>query len=164
MDGTQSTTRQPLHLAESLDVQGWSHLDAVILAALATCSPVLLVGLHGTAKSFLVERLALALGLSFRHFNASLVNYDDLVGIPLPGTIDHTLELDCARHARLFFGSADLGLDTAAPGTFTLKPSSAMRDALAKDYEAMAGMVFGDVPPLDVVLASAERLEAAVRT
>ena len=77
---------------------------------------------------------------------------------------DHALAIDCAHHARLFFGSADLGLDTAAPGTFTLKPSSAMRDALAKDYEAMAGMVFGDVPPLDVVLASAERLEAAVRT
>jgi hypothetical protein len=42
---------------------------------------------------------------------------------------DHALAIDCARHARLFFGSADLGLDTAIPGTFTLTPSSAMRDA-----------------------------------
>lgn len=73
--------------------------------------------------------------------------------------VDHELAIDCAHHARLFFGSADLGLDTAVPGTFTLTPSPAMREALEKDYEAMAGMVFGDVPPLDEVLRSAEHLE-----
>jgi hypothetical protein len=73
---------------------------------------------------------------------------------------DHALALDCARHARLFFGSTDLGLDTAAPGTFTLTPSAAMSDALLKDYEAMAGMVFGTVPSLDAVLASVKTLEA----
>ena len=72
---------------------------------------------------------------------------------------NHALAIDCAHHARLFFGSADLGLHTAAPETFTLTPSAAMRDALARDYEAMAGMVFGEVPALDTVLASAERFE-----
>lgn len=72
---------------------------------------------------------------------------------------DHELALDCARHARLFFGSADLGLESAAPGTFTLAPSAAMLDALARDYEAMAGMVFGEVPRLTDVLASAQRFE-----
>ena len=72
---------------------------------------------------------------------------------------DHALARDCAHHARLFFGSADLGLDTAAPGTFTLIPSPAMRGPLARDYEAMSGMVFGNLPPLDAVLLSVERLE-----
>lgn len=76
--------------------------------------------------------------------------------------IDHELAIDCAHHARLFFGSADLGLDLAAPGTFTLTPSPAMREALKKDYEAMAGMVFGDIPPLDTVLRSAEHFEQIV--
>lgn len=75
---------------------------------------------------------------------------------------NHALAIDCAHHSRLFFGSADLGLDTAAPGRFTLTPSSAMRDALAKDYEAMAGMVFGAIPSLDDVLASASRFEQMV--
>ena len=75
---------------------------------------------------------------------------------------DNALALDCARHARLFFGSADLGLDSAAPGAFTLMPSAAMRDALAKDYEAMAGMVFGVVPSLNDVLGSVQRLEEAI--
>jgi MoxR-like ATPase len=67
-----------------LGIVGWSALEPLVLAALATEAPVLLVGAHGTAKSLLVERLAGALGLVFRHYNASLVSYDDLVGIPLP--------------------------------------------------------------------------------
>ena len=75
---------------------------------------------------------------------------------------DHALAIDCARHARLFFGSADLGLDTAVPGTFALMPSPPMFDALVKDYEAMAGMVFGAVPPLQEVLASVASFEAMV--
>lgn len=75
---------------------------------------------------------------------------------------DQELAIDCAHHARLFFGSADLGLDIAAPGTFTLTPTPAMREALEKDYEAMAGMVFGDIPPLDTVLRSAEHFEQLV--
>lgn len=75
---------------------------------------------------------------------------------------DHALAIDCAQHARLFFGSVDLGLDTALPSTFTLTPTTAMRDALARDYEAMSGMIFGEIPPLDAVLASAGRLEQIV--
>jgi len=75
---------------------------------------------------------------------------------------DHELAIDCAHHAKLFFGSADLGLDIAVPGTFTLTPSPAMREALEKDYVAMAGMVFGDVPPFDAVLRSAEHFEQIV--
>lgn len=76
--------------------------------------------------------------------------------------VDHELATDCAHHAKLFFGSADLGLDMAAPGTFTLTPSLAMRKALEKDYEAMAGMIFGDIPPFDAVLRSTERFEQIV--
>jgi hypothetical protein len=72
------------------------------------------------------------------------------------------LAANCATHARLFFGSADLGLTTAAHGTFTLTQTRAMRDALHADYVAMAGMIFGDVPPLDAVLASIEEIERRV--
>lgn len=72
------------------------------------------------------------------------------------------LATNCATHARLFFGSADLGLTTAAHGQFTLTPTPAMRDALSAGNVAMAGMIFGDVPPLDAVLASIEELERRV--
>lgn len=75
---------------------------------------------------------------------------------------DHKLAIDCAHHARLFFGSADLGLDNATPGTFTLIPNTTMRDSLKKDYDAMAGMIFGDIPPFEAVMHSAEHFEQIV--
>jgi hypothetical protein len=37
-----------------------------------------------------------------------------------------------------------------------------MRDLLRTDYQAMAIMIFGDVPNFDAVLASIADLEAAV--
>ena len=75
---------------------------------------------------------------------------------------NHALALDCAQHARMFFGSADFGLDSAAPGTFTLTPTAQMQDALARDYVAMSGMVFGKRVELDTVLASVLRLEQLI--
>ena len=75
---------------------------------------------------------------------------------------DHRLAADCAMHARLFFGSPDLGLDSATAGTFTLTPDAAMHDALGRDYAAMSGMIFGDIPPLDTVLASVATLQEAL--
>lgn len=79
-------------LTEALNIRGWSHLDAVILAALVNEAPLLLVGPHGTAKSLLVERFSKALGLEMRHYNAALINYDDLVGIPMPDESGTQLE------------------------------------------------------------------------
>jgi MoxR-like ATPase len=71
-------------LTKPLGLLGWERLEPVLLAALATREPLLLIGKHGTAKSFLLERLAQVLHLNYRFYNASLVNYDDLVGIPVP--------------------------------------------------------------------------------
>jgi MoxR-like ATPase len=68
-----------------LGIVGYDHVEPVVLAALATETPLLLIGPHGTAKSLLLARLAHALGLAWRHYNASLVNYDDLIGYPVPG-------------------------------------------------------------------------------
>ncbi len=91
VDQKQSTSER-LGITQSLGIQGWKHLDPVLLAALATRSPLLLVGPHGTAKSLLIERIAEALGLSMRHYNASLLNYDDLVGIPIPEEGNNSLK------------------------------------------------------------------------
>jgi MoxR-like ATPase len=71
-------------LLRSLNLFGLDHLDPVILAALADERPLLLVGAHGTAKSELLNRLAAALNLEHRHFNASLISFDDLLGYPVP--------------------------------------------------------------------------------
>jgi MoxR-like ATPase len=74
-----------------LDLYGLDRLAPVLLAALATEEPLLLIGAHGTGKTLLLTRVAEALGLAFRHYNASLLNFDDLVGFPLPGK-DGSLE------------------------------------------------------------------------
>ena len=68
-----------------LGLYGLGGIAPVLVAALATEEPLLLIGSHGTAKSLLLTRVAVALGLEFRHYNASLLNFDDLVGFPLPG-------------------------------------------------------------------------------
>ena len=59
-------------------------IEPVIFAALITAEPLLLIGPHGTGKSFLLNRISAVLGLESRHYNASLLNFDDLVGYPLP--------------------------------------------------------------------------------
>ena len=73
-----------MHLLCTLNLYGLDHLDPVLLAALADARPLLLIGAHGTAKSELLNRVATALGLEHRHYNASLISFDDLLGYPVP--------------------------------------------------------------------------------
>ncbi len=72
---------------------------------------------------------------------------------------DRQLGEDCARHARMFFNTADFDLDQAVPGTLSLAPSPSMRDALERDYNAMAGMITGPVPAFTDVMAAVADLE-----
>ena len=71
------------HLSE-LGVYGFDRHETVILASLVTEDPLLLVGRSGTGKTFLLNTLSEALGLEHRHYNASLISFDDLVGFPYP--------------------------------------------------------------------------------
>ena len=68
----------------SLGVYGYDHVEPVIIAALVTGDPLLLIGKAGTGKSFLLNSLSEALELEHRHYNASLIAFDDLVGFPYP--------------------------------------------------------------------------------
>lgn len=72
---------------------------------------------------------------------------------------DRELAEDCVRHAQMFFNRPDFDLSEALPGTFTLSPHKGMVDDLEADYEAMSGMIFGDVPPVLDVLSSIATLE-----
>jgi len=67
-----------------LGVFGFDPLEPLILAALVTGDPLLLIGPSGTGKTFLLNTLSEALGLEHRHYNASLISFDDLVGFPYP--------------------------------------------------------------------------------
>ena len=79
-------------ITEPLGLYGWKKSEPVLLAALLSEEPLLLVGAHGCAKSFVLERLAESLGMAFRSYNASLINYDDLVGVPFSDATRTKLE------------------------------------------------------------------------
>lgn len=72
---------------------------------------------------------------------------------------DLAMSEDCVRHARMFFNRPDLDLATAVRGTFALVPQNAMLASLRRDYTAMAGMIFGEVPAFDTIIESITDLE-----
>lgn len=82
----------PKKLTSRLGIYGIASLDAAILASLASNATTLLIGEHGSAKTLLIERLSKSLNLTFRHYNTSLLNYDDLVGYPIPNAEKKELE------------------------------------------------------------------------
>ena len=67
-----------------LGVYGFDEAEHVMLAALVTEDPMLLIGQSGTGKTYLLNTISEALGLEHRHYNASLISFDDLVGFPYP--------------------------------------------------------------------------------
>jgi MoxR-like ATPase len=73
----------PRHLP-TIGVYGYDNVETIILAALVTEDPLLLIGKAGTGKTYLLNSLSEALGLEHRHYNASLISFDDLVGFPYP--------------------------------------------------------------------------------
>ena len=75
---------------------------------------------------------------------------------------DLNLAKDCARHARMFFNSSDLDLSTAHPGTFALSPLPEMDTQLRRDYTAMAGMIFGEVPKWESIVETIRQFEEQV--
>jgi MoxR-like ATPase len=74
-----------------LGVYGYDNCEDIILAALITADPLLLIGKAGTGKTFLLNSLSEALQLTHRHYNASLISFDDLAGFPYPDSQGTTI-------------------------------------------------------------------------
>lgn len=72
---------------------------------------------------------------------------------------DHALAVDCARHAQMFFNSIDLDLKSACRGSFAISPTPGMAEVLKRDYQAMTGMIFGEVPDFSNVMNTVRQLE-----
>jgi len=91
-------------------------------------------------------------------------HYYDIHSMMQSGKIESTLSdfdlaRDCVRHAKMFFGSPDLDLETAHPGSFALSPNEGMVGDLRRDYERMAGMIIGAAPAFESVMESVRTLE-----
>lgn len=82
--GAHRGARKLSKFLPALGVYGFDELEVAILAALVTEDPLLLIGRSGTGKTYLLNSLSEVLSLEHRHYNASLISFDDLVGFPFP--------------------------------------------------------------------------------
>lgn len=83
---------QTKSILRDLGIVGYDSVESIFIAALTTELPLLIIGPHGTAKSLLLNWLAEALSLNHRHYNAAMINFDDLVGFPFPNETRTSLE------------------------------------------------------------------------
>lgn len=68
----------------NMGVYGFEDIEPVIIASLISGDPLLLIGKAGTGKTHLLNAIAENLRIVHRHYNASLISFDDLVGFPWP--------------------------------------------------------------------------------
>ena len=83
-DPSSPAAPTPAERLRAIGAYGFDRSAPLIFAALVTEDPLLLIGASGTGKTFLLNSLSEALGLEHRHYNASLISFDDLVGFPFP--------------------------------------------------------------------------------
>jgi hypothetical protein len=118
--------------------------------------------LHGMTFYFDAKGILRGNGRMSRHY------YDvhQLMGAPVgeKACADNALIEDCVRHAKMFFYRGNTGLDVVVRGLFRLRPTEAMLDPLRRDYDAMAAMIFGNVPSFEKVLESVARAEEWLNT
>jgi hypothetical protein len=76
---------------------------------------------------------------------------------------DRSLGHECVRHARMFFSRPDYNLAAAATGDFAIRPVGDMLSGLRRDYAAMTGMVFGQIPSFDDIVESIALIEERLR-
>lgn len=69
------------------------------------------------------------------------------------------LERVVAFKKRFYAGSSWTAYDAAKPGTFRLLPPDYFMDALARDYSAMAEMIYGERPAMETILAELRALQ-----
>ena len=84
----EESTRPRSGLLRELNLFGYEKIEDVIIAALVTGDPLLLVGTHGTAKTMLCENIAKAMGKRFIAYDASKALFEDVLGFPNPYSME----------------------------------------------------------------------------
>lgn len=68
------------------------------------------------------------------------------------------------QHKLDFFKTAWKKFDLAVPGSFQIVPYGDLKSALARDYQAMQGMMLGDAPEFSDILTTLEHLQRHIST
>ena len=71
-------------ILDKLGIFGMDDIENVVMSAIMTGEPVLLIGEKGTAKTLLTKRLSQVLDRKYVSYNCSSANFDDIIGFPMP--------------------------------------------------------------------------------
>jgi hypothetical protein len=74
------------------------------------------------------------------------------------------LGIDCVRHTLMFINHPDYDLQSAREGSFAIMPTTGMVEELKRDYHAMVGMIFGELPDFSTLLNLIEQLEKQIKS
>lgn len=143
------------------------HGDALTVTDVTTINPARtfldkVLILHGMTFYFDAKNALRGNGRMSRHYYD--IHQLMAAAVGKEGCVDDTLIEDCVRHAKMFFYRNNTGLDQAKRGSFRLSPTESMLDPLRRDYEAMAGMIFGEKPSFTDVLKSVAEVEERLNT
>ena len=97
-----------------------------------------------------------------RHYYDVAMIYQDTRGKAAVGNIE--LAEDVRRYTKQLFNRGWMKLDEAVPGTLRLVPEGDFKQALMRDYQAMQGMMLGDIPTFGEIVDSISALEADVNS
>lgn len=143
------------YVADTIGDAGLSTPDVVTIDAERTFLDKLLI-LHGRHCHFRDR------GTAYKNANRESRHYYDVammadtVG---PGALAQPeLLQDVIHHSRLAFSSGWMKFDEAERGELNLLPPEGMRKAIATDYAAMRGMIFGDPPEFEQIMRTIERI------
>jgi hypothetical protein len=96
-----------------------------------------------------------------RHYY-DLAKMADAIG-PVALRDEHLLE-DVIKHGSLAFPRGWMRYDEAAAGNLLISPPDEMLTAIKRDYEAMSGMIFGDVPNFDWLVSKIHQIDDQFRS
>ncbi|NJO96999.1 MAG: nucleotidyl transferase AbiEii/AbiGii toxin family protein [Pleurocapsa sp. CRU_1_2] len=97
-----------------------------------------------------------------RHYYDVAMIYQDPLGKAAVSNVE--LAANVRRYTKQLFNRGWMKLDEAVPGTLRLVPEGDFKQALMRDYQAMQGMMLGDIPTFGEIVDSISALEADVNS
>ena len=73
-----------MNILRKLRIFGWDKIEDFLLASIVTGDGLLLVGSHGTAKTYCAEIIAKSMGVKYQKVDASKAEFEDYLGFPNP--------------------------------------------------------------------------------
>lgn len=91
-DASAARPLAPTGAFAGLGVHGWESVELPILACLLLGEPVMLISEPGAAKTMFGDVIAAALDLPYGYYDLATVQFEDVLGLPIPAAINEGRE------------------------------------------------------------------------